>query len=270
VDHDEAAVCASLLAVTSIYVTFDTTNELAATKVAECKIGEIQPCSCMFETRQFGVFVLVDDKSTIDLSPSPPIPATPPATNFTFDNSHIPLVPEWTWYPSIPPVPIVPPVDPWGDMDPAIKIGIGVTMGLAVIIYSIYRYWWYTTFEVIVGPTSGAQIKVGGDDDVDFGKLIEVHLSPLWEDNSESKRIKSAQESFRLQNEARELSKLRDARKAERVALKNRARQLECAGPILIEPHAPKSFMLEMYKPQDKDRVYARKPGQGKKQDTDY
>jgi len=239
----------------------DPLDGTGAKKIANCVRGAHTLCSCRFNTTQFGVFALIDDTSIRNQAPAPPIPPIPPSKSFHFDISHIPIMPNWTWYPGSEPLGSfgTPAQSAWSQIPDSVKVGMAITMSVSLVILSIWKYWHFTRFEQSVDPLTGEVVELGNKSKSYFEMAKEQMHAQLHPEDV----ILSAQEALRKQQEARDYAVKLSAIREERLALRNRSKPLVPAGPILVEEDRPRQFMLDMYKPCDKNRKYV-KPGRNK------
>lgn len=250
-------LCDALVAATSVYIAAGIVDGREPKKIAECKKGRVSRCSCQFEVYETGYIALMDDVSMIDTAPGPPIPPVLPPVIFAFDAPFVPIFPNWTWYPSIPPLPPKPPYDFWKATSDWVKYGIPTILLIGGIIYGIYRYWWWTHIGKPLGPY-GAEIKLGNMPKAHYEMVQEkVHAYM----NPEEVHM-SAQRALQKEQEMREEARKRAAENAFQAGIKARSRPLMRAGPepepergVIPIPAHP-SYLLEMYKPLDKDRVF--------------
>ena len=175
-------------------------------------------------------------------------------------------MPNWTFYPNagLPPPPSPPSPSIWERIPDEVKIGLLVTCATVSVLFGIWKYWHFTRFEQPVGPESGGVLEVGNQGKSYF-EIMKEHVHAKV--NPEEVHL-SAQEALRKQEEAREYAAKLAVIREQKIALRNRCKPLEPSGPILVEEDRPRQFMIEMYKPRDKDRVYV-KPGRGARADVE-
>ena len=139
----------------------------------------------------------------------------------------------------------------WDSIDSSIKIAVAASTMSVLLMYSVWKYWHWSRFEQPLNPVSGTTVELGkGGEQTCFDTLQEVVQDP-------QEAQLSAHAALEREYAAREAAKERNARIEAKIQLRNRAKKLVPSGAIVEDPNYQKpSFMIEMYKPLDKDRVY--------------